>query len=354
MTAQPALRGTGTERGGLDAMPSISVVDAAVRYARNGWAVFPLRRDKTPFASCPRCARYQDGKRITLHPSGQCVHGLNRVCHGLLAAVADVDMVTAWWRGPYRGANIGARVPTGLFVLDVDPRAGGDQHLAELEQTHGPLPPSPTVLSGRGDGGRHHYLQHPGGKVSQTRLPKGVEIKTSSGYVLLPPSTHPATGKPYMWVQPVPQPPPAPAWLLDLLLPAAAPKPTARPWRPSSNGAGSAGTARFSVTAIADAFNATASWADILVPHGWACLDHNPDTDGAAWRHPAATSRVSATVRHGCLFVYTPNTPLPQTAAGDPRGVTRFRAHVLLNHAGDYQAAARDLAERGYGTRGAA
>jgi hypothetical protein len=35
--------------------------------------------------------------------------------------------VCKWWAVDYRGANIGARVPDGLFVLDTDRALGHDQ-----------------------------------------------------------------------------------------------------------------------------------------------------------------------------------------------------------------------------------
>jgi len=38
-----------------------------------------------------------------------------------------------------------------------------------------------TSLSGRGDGGRHVDLRHPGGRLSDTRLGDGLDLKTSPG-----------------------------------------------------------------------------------------------------------------------------------------------------------------------------
>jgi hypothetical protein len=98
---------------------------------------------------------------------------------------------------------------------------------------------------------------------------------------------------------------------------------------------------------IADAFTEATTWAQILVPHGWRCLSPDGDADGAHWLHPNATSAVSATVRHGCLFVYSTNTPFEPTTAGDPHGYTRFRAWAVLTHGGDLSAAAKALATTG-------
>jgi hypothetical protein len=94
-----------------------------------------------------------------------------------------------------------------------------------------------------------------------------------------------------------------------------------------------------------DAFNAAADWAAILAPHGWTCL--RVDADGVGyWRRPGKDGRGwSATTDHagsGLLYVFSGNA-LP-FAPG--RGYTKFAAHVLLNFAGDFHAAARALGGR--------
>ena len=70
---------------------------------------------------------------------------------------------------------------------------------------------------------------------------------------------------------------------------------------------------------------------------------NDPEADGARWVHPNATAKWSATIKHGCLFVYSTNTPFRVTEAGNPIGYTKFRAHAVLNHDGDMSAAARAL-----------
>jgi hypothetical protein len=277
--------------------------DEAVEYARHHWPVFPLR-GKVPAIAGGR---------------------------GVLDATTDVDTVTRWWSGPYRGANIGGRVPDPMLVLDVDPRHGGLDTIIALERRYEPLPQTLMTISGRGDGGRHLFYRRPPGRLSAKRLGAGIDIKTSSGYVVLAPSIHPATGQPYTRIDvPVAAPP---AWLTALLLPERAePKQAPRKPFPPLRG-----------PSVADRFSQSVSWADILTPHGWRCLDADPDGDDARWLHPAATSACSATVRHGCLFVYSPNTPFDVTEPSDPRGYTPFRAFALLEHGGDLKAAAHAL-----------
>ena len=300
--------------------------DAAMAYAAAGYQVFPLR-GKLPHANCRACEPRSPGYQP--HPPAGCAHEL---CHGLYAATSDPARVARWW-ARWPRANVGARVPGSLFVLDVDPRAGGLDGLARLEAEHGALPPTRTSLSGRGDGGQHCWFlhPHPGGRLSAARLGHGLDLKTSAGYVLLPPSRHPATGRPYQWAEPILDPVEPPAWLARLLAPP--PAPARRQPLPGSIRRGS----------VAEWFNARTSWAEVLGPHGWTCPDPDPDGDGARWRHPGASNPKSATVRHGLLFVYSQATPFQPTEPGAPHGYTRFRAYAVLDHGGDQRAAAHAL-----------
>ena len=109
---------------------------------------------------------------------------------GCMRRPATLSRVGRWW-GRWPQANIGARVPASLLVVDVDPRHGGLGRLAELEREHGPLPPTRVSVSGRGDGGQHRWFLHPGGRLSAARLGAGVDLKTHAGYVR--PATEPAS-----------------------------------------------------------------------------------------------------------------------------------------------------------------
>ncbi|SIT73624.1 bifunctional DNA primase/polymerase [Microbacterium sp. RU33B] len=141
--------------------------DDALALARNGWAVLPLR-----------------GKIPT-------------TAHGVKDATTDPAQIAAWWPGNARH-NVGARVPSTLVVIDIDPQNGGS--IQAIEEAAGvALPETLTVHSGRGTGGRHLYYLHPGGQLTSTRLPAGIDVKTSRGYCVMPPSLHPATGAPYLW-----------------------------------------------------------------------------------------------------------------------------------------------------------
>jgi hypothetical protein len=304
----------------------------ALAYVQAGYEVFPLR-GKIPHANCPQCD--PRSPRYSPHTAADCAHEL---CHGLLAATSDLARVTRWW-SRWPSGNIGARVPKTLLVLDIDPRHHGDQTLARLEDANGPLPVTRTSYSGREDGGRHLWFLHPGGTPSSARLGDGLDIKTHSGYVVLPPSLHPATRRPYWWADPLVAPAPIPAWLLRLLLP---PAPTiqhqtVQQRRPPRLRGG---------VNVADEYAAQTSWADILEPHGWTSPDNDSDADGTRWRHPNATHKVSATIRHGLLFVYSQATAFEATEASHPHGYTKLRALAVLEHGGDLAAAARAVRAR--------
>ena len=278
----------------------------AVEYALNHWKIFPLR-GKVP-----------------------AIKGGN----GVLDATDYINQIIEWWSGPYADCNIGGQVPENLFVLDVDPRHGGLATLATLEREHDQLPATLTTISGRLDGGTHRFYRRPPGKLTAANLGPGIDLKTSSGYVVLPPSRHPDTGRAYIRIDnPIAAPP---RWLIELITEKKA-QPITPPRRQSRLSGHLSGS-------IVDEFNANTSWTDVLMPHGWACRAIDPDSEGAIWLHPTHTSNCSATIwSDGRLYVYSTNTPFDVTEPGSPRGYSKFDAHALLNHRGDMTAAAREI-----------
>jgi hypothetical protein len=310
---------------GANVLDADDIGTYAVECALRHWKVF-LLRGKTP--AIPSAHPEGDPMR------GKCRGECGRHGHGVLDATTDLATIISWWGGRYAGCNIGARLPEKLVVIDTDPRNGGLVSRLAMLNKHGPMPDTLTSMSGRGDGGHHLFYLHPGGKLTDKRLGPGVDIKTSGGYVVFPPSIHPATGRPYGWIErPIVAPP---AWLVELLQVVPEQHPARltglRPM-PSLNRGQS----------IADQYNNSTSWCDVLEPHGWRCLDADTDTDGARWRHPHATAPHSANVRGGRLYVWSPNTPFDTTEAGTPNGYSRFSAYAVLNHRGDMRAAAATL-----------
>jgi Bifunctional DNA primase/polymerase, N-terminal/Primase C terminal 1 (PriCT-1) len=138
--------------------------------------------------------------------------------HGFKDATIDHAIISEWWtRWP--DANIG--MPTGALskrlVIDVDPRNGGEESLAELLATYGPFPR--TAEQATGGGGRHIVFQHPGGPIPKTLAP-GIDFKGDGGYIIVSPSIHP-NGNEYAWigenVEDILSPVDAPAWLIEAL-----------------------------------------------------------------------------------------------------------------------------------------
>lgn len=94
-----------------------------------------------------------------------------------------------------------------------------------------------------------------------------------------------------------------------------------------------------------DEFNAKADWRDIL--DGWTIVRRMGQ--GFAWRRPGKRDGISATTGQSTdgvdrLYVFTTSTELPSEVP-----LTKFAAFAHLRHAGDFRAAARDLAGQGYG-----
>lgn len=306
----------------------------AVDYAMSGWAVFPLR-GKMP--AIPNPHPKDTPERISC--KGEC--GMEG--HGCLDATTDLMKVMSWWSGDYLGCNIGLVPPENVIVIDIDPRHNGHISWQLLLKTHafGREPETMQTISGRGDGGRHLYFQRPGsdrpgappGELTGQRLRgTGIDLKSSTGYVVAAPSIHPETGKAYSRIDaPVAACPP---WLSRVLLKEPQQATQRREWTPSADG----------TEGPADWYSKTASWRDILDPLGWTCVIGDGDQDGSCWRHPEATSPISATIRHGCLFCYSPNTRFEITESGNPKGYTRFAAYALLYHNNDMSAAALAIA----------
>jgi hypothetical protein len=183
-------------------------MDAALAYAARGWAVFPLAvRGKIPM--------------IPKHDGGR----------GHLDATTAPGAVRAWWRR-WPNANIGVAtgVRSGIDVLDVDPRHGGDVTLAALVRAHGAIPGTAGVFTG--SGGRHFYFLHDARvRSSAGRLGAGLDVKGEGGYVVVPPSVHP-DGPAYEWSPELEVLAPWPTWLLTLILPQAARERPLAPKRP--------------------------------------------------------------------------------------------------------------------------
>jgi hypothetical protein len=165
---------------------TLTVAEAAVRYATAGMPVFPCDKEKSPLTE-----------------------------NGYLNATTHIPQVRRWWA---RWENALIAIPTGrvskLLVLDVDGDEGRDA-LHDLERRHEPLPVTANATTP--GGGEHFYFRYPAVEVrcSVSKLALHINVRGDGGYAIVPPSRLP-DGRQYEFdrrgtVAPLP------AWLLELL-----------------------------------------------------------------------------------------------------------------------------------------
>ncbi len=95
-----------------------------------------------------------------------------------------------------------------------------------------------------------------------------------------------------------------------------------------------------------DDFNRKTSWSDVIIPHGWT-LNHTTGDGRELWNKPGHTGQQSATVNYAgsdLLYCFSDSAGLPVN-----KGLSKFAVFTSLNHGGDFSAAAKDLASKGYG-----
>lgn len=190
-----------------DGALEVEPIEAALRYARRDWPVFPChQRLEISGCSCgdDRCSS------PAKHP---------RTRRGLLDASTHRSVIERWW-SMWPQANVAIRTGAerrrgGLLVLDVDPDHGGEASLHQLVSQHGALPTTRTVLTG--GGGMHLYFSHPGGTIRNSVgvLGSGLDVRGDGGYVIAPPSAH-TSGMAYRWASVRTLAPP-PGWLVEML-----------------------------------------------------------------------------------------------------------------------------------------
>ena len=173
----------------------------------------PDRRSTDEFHAAARAYFARGWSVIPVEPRGKRPRVPWTAFQHRLPSQAEVD---EWFRR-WPDANVGivTGAVSGLVVIDVDPRHGGEASLQELERSHGPLPR--TVEAATGGGGRHLYFAHPGGTVAnRVGLAPGIDLRGDGGCVVAPPSVH-SSGRRYAWVDaraPGESPlAPAPTWI---------------------------------------------------------------------------------------------------------------------------------------------
>lgn len=150
------------------------LLEAALKYAKMGWAVFPC----SPETKKP------------LTP------------HGCKDAKKDLGAIRAWWQ---RYPNASVAVATGsmsnLIMIDEDldeiEGKDGPHNMMLWERDNGDLPDTVVVITGRG--GRHRYFKYYKDDIrNRAGIIKDVDVRGEGGYAILPPSHHP-NGTIYEW-----------------------------------------------------------------------------------------------------------------------------------------------------------
>lgn len=260
-------------------------------------------------------------------------------------ATTDRGSIAAWWaENSAHGVSIVTGAASGIFVVDVDPRHGGDETLADLEYEHGALPD--TVEAITGGGGRHLYFAMPDGVVitndAGKRLGPGLDVRGEGGQVVAPPTIHPDTEVAYEWeAMSSPfdgvAPAPPPSWLVELLTVDAAPP---RPRRREGAGRPITGDRP------GDRFEATTQWADLLVGDGWSLHSARRSEAGdyELWTRPGKQPREGASASlyyqgSDVLKVFTSSVSQLEPGAT----YTRFGYFAAMHHDGNHAAAARAI-----------
>ena len=145
----------------------------AEQYADYGLAVFPVKRDKSPY-----------------------------VKNGFYQATTDHKILKEWWT---KWPDAGIAMPTGqanhgIFVVDQDEK-NGEHGIEAFEQwvDENELYFDETWVAKTPSGGRHTYFKTNEKVNNPVGWLKGVDVRGDGGYVLLPPSV--VTSGSYEWIR---------------------------------------------------------------------------------------------------------------------------------------------------------
>lgn len=313
---------------------------AAREYVAHGLSVVPIKRDGSKQPAVPwKCFQSRPPTPEELagwfEPYGQ---------HGL--------------------AVVAGRVSGGLETIDCDCKPVADEFASHLHDLAPELIDRLVVVES--PRGRHFYYRCPASgrnavlaaapdQVKPGKWKTLVDLKGEGGLVIAPPSggvVHPS-GLSYQFatartfadlpdltyaehVQVL-----AAALLCDRRPPL--PPPASRPSTPPISRLRSLRAAGRWGCRPGDRYETESDWAEILEPHGWDLLYITGDGT-RHWTRPGKDSGTSATTGHGLaesgrdlLYVFT--TAAPPFEPG--KGYTKFTAYALLEHGGDFHAAAR-------------
>ncbi|MGI8656847.1 MAG: bifunctional DNA primase/polymerase [Pyrinomonadaceae bacterium] len=181
--------------------------EAALMWAARGVPVMPLY---TPAANgvCD-CRDGAKCKSPGKHP---------RTYTGLKEATTDSKTILKWFRQT-PDANVGGLTGevSGVLVVDIDPKSGGDLSLTDLTEAYGDEWLD-TLKVRTGSGGFHFFFEYPKGldlRNTAGKIAPGIDTRANGGYVVLPSSRH-VSGNRYELLDDV-RALPLPEWLLERL-----------------------------------------------------------------------------------------------------------------------------------------
>lgn len=136
----------------------------------------------------------------TCHLGDECTSAGKHPIPKRSAAIEAMDDQWENWINKYPDMNLGILTgsESGLFVLDVDPRHGGNESFDALVQSIGPFPA--TLVAQTGGGGRHYVFKIPPGEEvrnSAGMLGQGIDIRGEGGLIVVEPSV---TKGEYKWI----------------------------------------------------------------------------------------------------------------------------------------------------------
>jgi putative DNA primase/helicase len=312
------------------------ILAAALDLLAHGYSVIPIRTDGSKAPALPSW-KYHTRQLAT-----------------------EVD-ATAWFCGddPHDLGVVQGAVSGGAELTEIEGRAAArlpelkalaeDTGLADLWAlvTTGWVELSPS-------GGYHFHYRLDGEVPGNLKLARAAdklvlaETRGEGGQVVVAPSRHHATGRP--WTRLIGGPSTAPTLTVEqrdafhALLRTLDEQPDA-PVVVSAPAAAHDPTA--GITPGDDYENRT-DWTDILTPHGWTLVSQRGRT--RYWLRPGKPrgSGLSATTGHADdrdrLFVFTSSTDFAQEVP-----YTKLGAYAVLEHGGDFSAAAKALARAGFG-----
>ncbi len=179
----------------------------ALAYMREGFRVIALHGSRNGVCTCHLGAQCRTGGK---HPIDNGWQNADRM------TVDEIE--TTWGQHPEWNIGIATGRASGIFVVDIDPGAGGLESAKRLATEHG-WDSNETRRHKTGSGGFHLIYKMPPWDLGNSvgKLAPGIDIRAIGGQIVAPPSV--STKGPYSIAHDVPIVE-APEWLLEAIRPA--------------------------------------------------------------------------------------------------------------------------------------